>query len=299
MAERATAEASGPVWAAGAVARRLGVAPTTLRSWHHRYGLGPSAPAPGGHRRYTEDDVAVLIVMARLVAQGVVPAIAAGMARDGRRPTRPAPGTGRPRSAAQTVRGIVRAASRLDGETLRHVLDESFATAGLIDTWDGLCVPALAALGRRTADDGVAAVLLLASTVSASLHLLAGTGAAGSRTRRALLACAAGERHTLGLEALATALTGRRVPVVMLGGAVAAPVLARAADRMRPALGVVWSQVPRTGRTGLLERLVPSVGTVVAAGPGWAGRRLPPAVVRVSSLAEATELAVLATTPGS
>ncbi len=301
MGERVAPDAAGPVWAAGAVARRLGLAPTTLRSWHRRYGLGPPAPAPGRHRRYTEDDVAVLLVMARLVAQGVVPAVAAGMARDGPWPDPPEPGTARKRTAAQAVGGVVQAASRLDGETLRHVLDDSFATAGLVDTWDELCVPALAALGRRSGADGtgVDAVLLLASTVSASLHRLAEPGTPRSGARRALLACAAGERHTLGLEALAAALTGCRVPVVMLGGAVGAPVLSRAADRTRPAVGVVWSQVPRTGRTGLLSQLVPLVGTVVAAGPGWSGRRLPPAVVRVSSLVEATEVAVRATTLGS
>ena len=38
---------------AGAVARRLGVAVTTLRTWHQRYGLGPSEHVPGHHRRYT------------------------------------------------------------------------------------------------------------------------------------------------------------------------------------------------------------------------------------------------------
>ena len=32
---------------AGAVARRLGVAVTTLRTWHQRYGLGPSHHVPG------------------------------------------------------------------------------------------------------------------------------------------------------------------------------------------------------------------------------------------------------------
>ena len=34
-----------------AVARRLGVAPATLRTWDRRYGLGPSVHAPGAHRR--------------------------------------------------------------------------------------------------------------------------------------------------------------------------------------------------------------------------------------------------------
>lgn len=66
---------------AGAVARRLGVAVTTLRTWHQRYGLGPSRHVPGHHRRYTVEDLERLQVMRRLTAQGVAPAEAASWAK--------------------------------------------------------------------------------------------------------------------------------------------------------------------------------------------------------------------------
>jgi hypothetical protein len=66
---------------AGAAARRLGVAVTTLRTWHQRYGLGPSHHVPGQHRRYTSEDMSRLQVMRRLTAQGVTPAEAAAWAR--------------------------------------------------------------------------------------------------------------------------------------------------------------------------------------------------------------------------
>jgi len=60
-----------------AVARRLGVAPATLRTWDRRYGLGPSAHTAGAHRRYTSSDIARLDLMRRLVVTGVPPADAA------------------------------------------------------------------------------------------------------------------------------------------------------------------------------------------------------------------------------
>ena len=63
--------------AAGAVARRLNVAVTTLRSWHQRYGLGPSGHEAGTHRRYTPEDLGRLEVMCTLVANGVPPGEAA------------------------------------------------------------------------------------------------------------------------------------------------------------------------------------------------------------------------------
>jgi MerR family transcriptional regulator, light-induced transcriptional regulator len=54
-----------------AVARLLGVAPGTLRTWDHRYGMGPSGHESGRHRRYTPADVARLQRMRWLLMQGV------------------------------------------------------------------------------------------------------------------------------------------------------------------------------------------------------------------------------------
>jgi MerR family transcriptional regulator, light-induced transcriptional regulator len=71
-----------PTLTVAAVARRLGVAPPTLRTWDRRYGLGPSAHTAGAHRRYSPADVARLMVMRRLTLQGVPPAVCA----DGPRP---------------------------------------------------------------------------------------------------------------------------------------------------------------------------------------------------------------------
>ena len=67
----------GPGRAVAVVARRLGVAPATLRTWDRRYGLGPSEHRAGAHRRYTDDDVARLVIMRRLTLDGVAPADAA------------------------------------------------------------------------------------------------------------------------------------------------------------------------------------------------------------------------------
>src|SRR5688572_13102224 len=63
-----------------AVARRLGVAPATLRTWDRRYGLGPNQHTAGAHRRYAPQDLARLGVMRRLTLEGVTPAEAARVA---------------------------------------------------------------------------------------------------------------------------------------------------------------------------------------------------------------------------
>jgi len=55
-------------------ARRLGIAPATLRTWDRRYGIGPTGHARGRHRRYSADDMARLELMQRALIQGAAPA---------------------------------------------------------------------------------------------------------------------------------------------------------------------------------------------------------------------------------
>ncbi|MBV1940186.1 cobalamin B12-binding domain-containing protein [Streptomyces sp. BV286] len=74
--------AGGAGMTTGGLARRLGVSPTTLRSWDRRYGLGPAVRADGRHRRWTPRDVAVLEAMCRLTSAGVPPAEAARAAQE-------------------------------------------------------------------------------------------------------------------------------------------------------------------------------------------------------------------------
>lgn len=61
----------------GAVARLLGVAPTTLRSWDRRYGIGPASREGGRHRRWTSADIGLLECMCGLTNAGMPPAEAA------------------------------------------------------------------------------------------------------------------------------------------------------------------------------------------------------------------------------
>ena len=67
----------------GAVARRLGVAPSTLRTWNRRYGIGARELSPGKHRRYTAEDITRLEHMQKLILRGAAPSDAARAAMTG------------------------------------------------------------------------------------------------------------------------------------------------------------------------------------------------------------------------
>ncbi|MFJ8686162.1 MerR family transcriptional regulator [Micromonospora wenchangensis] len=294
---------------AGAVARRLGVAVTTLRTWHQRYGLGPSQHVPGHHRRYTPADLARLEIMRKLTAEGVTPAEAARWAKQG--PT-PGPGiTSRLRAgngrdgggqtipvgrAGPAARGLARAAMRLDAEVISDTISHALVTDGVVATWEGLLRPVLAGIGERhVATAGLIDVEhLMSRCVSEAFAAVARSGRA-TGPARILLSCADEEQHTLPLEALAAALAEAGVTYRMLGARVPAAALVEAVNRTGPAAVVVWSHTRPTADPAQLSALlaVPRRPLLVlAAGPGWRADTLPAGVVRPVDLAEAVSLAL-------
>jgi DNA-binding transcriptional MerR regulator len=282
-----TASARSPdpselVWTVAAVARRLDVSPSTLRSWSRRYGIGPTGHTSGRHRRYTAADLAELDAVRALVAQGVALSAAAATVQSHRRTD--GPGTGRPAGTGE-VAELVAAVRRLDSAAASAVLAAVLAEQGVIAGWERLCRPAFAALddpaarGRACTD----AQLLLSWVVTTCLR----RSAAGGRPptgRPVLLACAATDQHALPLEALAAALTQQGVSAVMLGAAVSAAALRHAVRRLRPAAAVVSCHRPGAARPGLLIDLLGHSDTVIAAGPGWDPATIPAPVQRADSL---------------
>jgi MerR family transcriptional regulator, light-induced transcriptional regulator len=297
-------------WTAGAVARHLGVAASTLRSWSRRYGLGPEAHAAGRHRRFGAEDIARLEAMSRLVAGGVAPSAAARwvQTRSIDELANPEPSAadlngegpepaGTKPARARVVSGVVSAALRLDSEAIAAVVARELEELGVLDTWNGVCLPAVEELGSRVAQGVhcVDAEHLLSWTITAAMSRVPlATPTPGSRA--AVLACAEDEHHTLGLDALRAGLAERGCTVRMLGADTPAGAVAEAVRRSRPGAVVVWSQTPRSARPAGLTPLADIPGmVVVAAGAGWAGRKLPAEVMRPDSLRTALLITLGAT----
>jgi len=287
---------------AGAVARRLGVAVTTLRTWHQRYGLGPSSHLPGHHRRYTAEDLSRLEVMRRLTAEGIAPAEAARWARYAPdvppaepQPARDGGGFAIPVGrAGPTARGLARAAIRLDVEAMRGIMSRAVTDQGVVSAWDEVLRPVLAGIGERH---------LATKRLIEVEHLFSRTAtevfAAVPRPRdaeppRILLACADDEQHSLPLEAMAAALATDGVASRLLGARVPSVALADAVDRTGPDVVMVWSHAPDTADPAQLVALQDAPRRpvlILAGGPGWSVDSLPTGVVAPVSLAEALQLA--------
>ncbi|MFC8823895.1 MerR family transcriptional regulator [Streptomyces sp. NPDC057137] len=282
----------------GAVARRLGVSPTTLRSWDRRYGIGPAAREDGRHRRWTPADVAMLDEMCRLTAAGVPPAEAARAARDGTggAPDRPAPRPGPMdrglplgdvRDVRPECRGLSRAAVRLDAPVVEELLTSFVDEYGLVRAWETVMMPTLRAVGRRWAASGdkyVEVEHLLSWYISSALRRVPAAPPLRTDTGPVLLACVPGEQHTLPIEALTAALAEVGLPTRMFGASVPVTALDEATRRIGPRAVVLWSQSRSTASRPLAQHIAAgswgvkgarSGPEVMLAGPGWAGPPMP------------------------
>ncbi|WP_063749048.1 MerR family transcriptional regulator [Streptomyces sp. NRRL B-24484] len=292
----------------GGVARRLGVSPTTVRSWERRYGIGPSGHEAGRHRRWRPQDVAVLEAMCRLTAHGVPPAEAARLALagalvrvpQGRAEARAAGGPGEAREPGEpresggsralplgTVRpecrGLGRAAVRLDAPVVERMLDRVVADLGVVTAWDEVMMPALRAVGRKWAVEGeryVEVEHLLSWHVSGALRKVTRCVDPAAPTAPVLLAGMPGELHSLALEAAAAGLSERGVPYRMFGPAVPTAALVEAVRRIGPSAALLWSQCRSTADPRLAQLAAATAWgprgararpAVLLGGPGWAG----------------------------
>jgi DNA-binding transcriptional MerR regulator len=309
-----------------AVARRLGVAPATLRTWDRRYGLGPSGHEAGAHRRYSAQDMVRLEHMRRLVIAGVPPVDAARDAlhtevheidEESTGPTmasvtelirHPAASTqaslpehvGRAGGgsvialpgASASSRGLARAALALDGPTCSAIIDASIEMQGVIATWNILLVPVLAGVGERwrSSGKGIEIEHTLTGAVVSSLSEVMHRMKNPLNGRAVILAAADREQHSLPLWAVAAGLAERRISVRLLSEPMPAASLAQAVQRIGPAAVLVWSQTDLTGDATAVSTLPQfrPAPCVLVGGPGWFGD-LPRGVDRVSSLPDAVE----------
>lgn len=295
-----------PVLTVAAVARRLGIAPATLRTWDRRYGVGPSGHATGHHRRYAPHDVARLEQMQRALLRGASPAEAARYALSV--PALPATGTdwaapagrvvaegevtpvARPRTggrmltlpgANRPAKGLSRAVLAMDSVAAQRLLVDAIAERGVPYAWDELVRPVLVAVAARWAQTGgyVECEHLLHECALAAFVRSTPLVSNPRNPRPVLLACAPGERHGLPLHALEAELAIRGVGTRLLGAALPSDALAAAVRRIAPAVVVVWAQLPRSADPTVIAGLPKARqrSRTFLAGPGWRGTDVDPA----------------------
>lgn len=287
-----------PGLSVAAVARRLGVSPSTLRTWDRRYGIGPSDHAGGSHRRYSSDDMARLLHMQTLVRSGVRVADAAEVARGWQPDEVSAEGSSKPPAEPFAdvdypdrdvlVRGLTASALALDARACASLIGRSLEARGVMWTWGEVLQPVLVTIGRQweRTGAGVDVEHLLSQVVTAELTAAVARHAPLS-TRPALLACGPREDHCLPVYAVAAALAERGVEARVLGPRTPPKALASAVRRIGPSSVFLWAYLPADSADGVdaIPKIRPEPPLVLA-GPGWS-QPVPDGVSFVCDLASA------------
>ncbi|MGH3449326.1 MAG: MerR family transcriptional regulator [Haloechinothrix sp.] len=301
LARDSAAEPTLPV---AAVARRLGVAPATLRTWDRRYGLGPSGHTNGRHRRYAPVDITCLEVMQRALLSGASTAEAAQFAIDSVKVTDPpvadvsdvvpAQPTGRDEpvplhehpGSSRLARRLSAAALAMDVRMVRQLLDDAIGAQGPLLAWEEVIRPVLTAVaaGWRNSRSGPEAEYLLAEFALVSLVRATPELARPRNHHPVLLAAPPEERGNLAPYALAAELAAHRIDPLVIGGWMPVDVLAATVRRTSPAAVVLCSGRPRSANPLLFARLARGRqhSRLFACGSGWDVRTLPAQVEHIA-----------------
>lgn len=208
-----------------ALARRTGVAPDTLRKWEQRYGILRPTRTAGGQRRYGELDVARVEWLRARLAEGYRIGEAAALLGSGEGDVG--------RTPEELRRALVSAVERADAEALGRLLDQAFTVGPLESALASVVAPLLEEVGARweSGEFSVAQEHLVTACVRARLERLLADTRTGVRGV-AVLTCAPGERHELGLLMLAVLLRADGWQVAYLGADAPVPDAVELARRI-------------------------------------------------------------------
>ena len=243
----------------GELSRRTGVAPELLRAWERRYGLLRPARSEGGFRLYSEGDEQRVERMRLHLREGLAAAEAARRAVEGVADTTAAAAeNGRPELGA----GALQLRTALDGfdeAGAQAALDSLFGTFTVETVLGAVILPYLVDLGERwSTGEATVAQEHFASHLIRGRLLGIGRGWDSGAGPRAVLACAPGEQHDLGLIAFGLTLHRRGWRITYLGPDTPVETLVDTAGRLEPDLVVVTA----TAR----QRLTPLTGALKALG---------------------------------
>ena len=227
----------------GELSRRSGVSPELLRAWERRYGLLQPTRSAGGLRLYSPGDLARVEAMQQHLAAGYAAAEAAALAAQ--TPRR----VDEERAGPTAKDELAAALETFDDGAADAVLDTLLARLSIDALLRDVIVPYLHDLGERW-ERGEASIAQehFASTLLRGRLLGLARGWGRGIGPVAVLACAPGEQHDLGLLAFGLALRVRGWRIVYLGTDTPIASVADAARSCGPAAVVVSAVDPRVFR---------------------------------------------------
>lgn len=256
----------------GEVSRRTGVSVPTLRAWERRYRLLVPARTDGGHRLYSEDDVARVRAMRRLLDDGWSASAAAREVLREPAPVthlRPVPTSGD--AAADLVDRLEQAVDDFDTPAADAVMDDVFARLDVPRALDEVILPLLRRIGDGWQDDPrvIAREHFATNTVRPRLQRLL-RAPMHTSGRSCLAAAPENEDHDIGLLAGSAVIADAGWRVHYLGARMPTAAIERSVASLGPDVVLIGAMHRHHAEALLADRPVFGRSAIVLGGPGFA-----------------------------
>ena len=256
-----------------AVARRLGVAPATLRTWARRYGIGPTDHESGSHRRYCPEDLAKLTTMRRLIIAGMSPAEAAEKALSTKSAIKMEKIVGGFSDRPDVIDALHSAANALDKNFIESTLRNDIEKHGVIRSWQEVIVPVLVMLGKSWEEtgEGIEIEHFFSETLKRVLRERSSKIHKPINPRPVLVASVGEEMHSLAIHALTAALAERNIECHFLGARTPFAALEAMVEKFAPPAIFLWAQLVENANPSFFRNLpaVRPAPRILLGGPGW------------------------------
>jgi MerR family transcriptional regulator, light-induced transcriptional regulator len=240
----------------GELARRVGVAPETLRAWERRYGVLRPGRTSGGYRVYGSADERRARRMRELIESGW----AAGEAAHAVTAAVEAESAQRTDGAAHE---LLSALLRFDAPGAHAAFDRLLGARSLDAALRDMILPMLRQVGDgwERGEVSVAQEHFATELITGRLRGLGREWGSGLGPR-AVLACPSGERHDIGLLCCALALDRRGWRITYLGADTPVDALATAVDQLDPEVVVIGAV-----QVAPLQAVAPALGRLAGRVP--------------------------------
>lgn len=257
-----------------AVARRLGVAPATLRTWDRRYGIGPSSHESGEHRRYCPSDLSKLMLMRRLISAGVSPSDAATQAKQHNGEIKLSAIIREFEVREDVVSAIEKALQAFDTVFIEECLRSEIEQHGVEITWHQIIVPTLIGVGEawEKSGKGIEVEHLFTEVLKKLFRERTATANAKPINNNPVILASIGEeQHSLPLHALEAALAESGIKTHFLGVRTPAEAIAAIVPRVAPPAIFLWATFAQNAQPEYFQSLpaIRPAPRILLGGPGW------------------------------
>jgi methanogenic corrinoid protein MtbC1 len=209
-----------PVFNTKAVARETSVPADTFRAWERRYGVPRPKRTAGGHRLYSERDIAIIRWLRDRTGEGVNISHAVMLLTNTLDAIVEAPaGADEARAIARLAEELVQALTEFDALLADRLLSEAFSLYPFEQVLLEVVQPALIEVGERwhRGEINVAAEHFATQFIRRKLAALLNLFEGGSQRGTIIVGCAPSELHDVGVLLLSLFLARRGWRVIYLG----------------------------------------------------------------------------------